>query len=241
MKKLRRTVRGVKQVVFLDLEGTQFSHEMIALGAVKATLKPDGSIKKLFPGFKRYVLAKNNVGKLVENLTGINSELLAKEGVDFAEVLPQFKKYVGTNFSKSKFITFGAHDARILKQSLLHTPEADHLLVQAIIKNNLDLNALINEYVKDENNNTLSLTNVCKLLNIEPLEPAHDPLNDALMLAYIYRELLVQTELLKERYALVLMNINNVPRPIKKVLNKLKNKETVSYDDLYHFLKDEIE
>lgn len=241
MKKLRRTVRGVKQVVFLDLEGTQFSHEMIALGAVKATLKPDGSIKKLFPGFKLYVLAKNNVGKLVENLTGINSELLAKEGVDFAEVLPQFKKYVGNNFSKSKFITFGAHDARILKQSLFHTPEADHLLVQTIIKNNLDLNALINEYVKDENNNTLSLTNVCKLLNIEPLEPAHDPLNDALMLAHIYRELLIQTELLKERYALVLMNINNVPRPIKKVLNKLKNKETVSYDDLYHFLKDEIE
>ena len=233
-------MRGAKQVVFLDLEGTQFSHEMIAIGAVKVTLRADGSFKKVYPGFKSYVLAQNNIGRVVENLTGITQDLLAREGIEFSEVLPLFKKYVGSNFAKTKYVTFGNHDLRILKQSQLHNPEADHNIVNVILKNNLDLSILINEYIKDEKNNSLSLVNLCKVFNIEPVEPAHDPLNDALMLAYLYRELLIQTDLLKERYAQVLLNITGVPRPIKKLLNKIKSGESVNYDDLYQYLQDEI-
>lgn len=240
MKKLRRMVRGAKQLVFLDLEGTQFSHEMIAIGAVKVTLKPDGSFKKVFPGFKRYVLAHNNIGRIVENLTGITGDLLAREGIDFGEAILLLKKYVGNNFAKSRFVTFGTHDMRILRQSQTYNPEAPHIHITTIMKNHLDLSSLINEYIKDEKNNTLSLVNLCKLFNIEQVEPAHDPLNDALMLAYIYRELLTQTELLKERYAQVLLNMNNLPRPIKKLLTQIKNGESVNYDDLYHYLQDEI-
>lgn len=241
MKKLKKQVQGRKQIVFLDLEGTQFTHEMIAIGAVKATLNKDGTIKKMFPGFKKYVLSKHNVGRIVEELTGITSDLLAKEGLTFDETLPLFKKYVGANFSKSKFVTFGTHDLRILKQSLLYTPEADHGIVTTILKNNLDLSGLINEYVKDENNNTLSLANLCKLFDINPIEPLHDPLNDALMLAYLYNELFKNNDIIKERYAQVLLNANNVARPIKKLLQKIKAGESVNYDDLYHYLQEEIE
>lgn len=233
-------MRGVKQVVFLDLEGTQFSHEMIAIGAVKVTLKADGSFKKIFPGFKHYVLAQNSIGRVVENLTGITPDLLAREGVSFTEVLPLLKKYVGNNFAKTKYVTFGNHDLRILKQSQNYNPDADHNIVGVLLKNNLDLSVIINEFIKDDKNNTLSLVNLCKVFNIPPVEPAHDPLNDALMLAYLYRELLVQTDLLKERYAQVLLNLNSVPRPIKKLLNKIKSGESVNYDDLYHYLQDEI-
>lgn len=241
MKKLHKLVRGRKQIVFLDLEGTQFSHEIIAIGAVKALLNPDGTIKKVFPGFKKYVLAKNSVGRLVEELTGINSDLLAKEGLGFEEVLPLFKKYVGSNFSKTRYVTFGTHDLRILKQSLLYTPEADHGMVTTIIKNNLDLSSIVNEFIKDDNNNTLSLVNLCKLFEISPVEPAHDPLNDALMLAYLYNELYKRHDIVKARYANVLLNMNNVPRPIKKVLQKMKAGESVNYDDLYQYLQEEIE
>ena len=46
MKYLEKHLNKRKILCFLDLEGTQFSHEMIALGAVKVDIKKDGSIKK---------------------------------------------------------------------------------------------------------------------------------------------------------------------------------------------------
>ncbi len=240
MKKLRKLVRDVKQVIFLDLEGTQFTHEMIALGAVKVTLKKDGTFKKVFPGFKIYVLAKNNIGHVVTDLTGITSDLLVKEGYSFPEALGLFRKYVGSNFSKSKFITFGNHDLRILRQSLLLNPEAHHGYVKTIGENYIDLSAVVNEYVKDDNNNTLSLTNLCKTFNIPLVEPSHDPLNDALMLAALYKELLIQDDLLVSHYQATLLRMNNVPRPIKKLINKLQNDGQVSLEDFNLYVKEEI-
>ena len=107
MKKLAKATRGRKQLIFLDLEGTQFSHELIAIGAIKATIKTDGTIKKLYPGFKHYVLATQNVGNYVEKLTGITDDLLAREGIPFDKILLMLKKYVGTNLSKTKFRHLG--------------------------------------------------------------------------------------------------------------------------------------
>jgi len=240
MKKLAKATRGRKQLIFLDLEGTQFSHELIAIGAIKATIKTDGTIKKIYPGFKHYVLATQNVGNYVEKLTGITDDLLAREGIPFDKILLMLKKYVGTNLSKTKFVTFGAHDIRILRQSLAHIPEADHTFIKTIAKNHIDLSAYINEYIKDEKNNTLSLVNLCKLFGVEPVEPAHDPLNDALMLAYLYSELFKKTDILIERYGEVLLNMNNIPRPIKRMLNKIKAGESVNIDDLQEYLRDEI-
>lgn len=240
MKKLRKLVRDTKQVVFLDLEGTQFSHELIALGAVKVTLKKDGTFKKVYPGFKIYVLAKNNIGHVVMDLTGITSDLLAKEGCSFPEALVLFRKYVGANFSKSKFITFGNHDLRILRQSLLLNPEANHGYIKTIGQNYIDLSALVNEYVKDDNNNTFSLTNLCKIFSISPIEPSHDPLNDALMLAALYKELLIQDDLLVKYYQKTLLKMNSVPRPIKKLINKLQKDGQVNLEDFNLYVKEEI-
>ena len=49
------------------------------------------------------------------------------------------------------------------------------------------------------------------------MEPSHDPLNDALMLAALYKELLIQDDLLVSHYQATLLRMNNVPRPIKKI------------------------
>lgn len=241
MKKIQKILRGRKQLVFLDLEGTQFSHEIIALGAVKAIINEDGTLKKIYPGFKLYITAKNSVGKVVEEMTGITDSFLKTSGISFDEALPQFKKYVGSNFSKTKFVVFGTHDLRILRQSLIYTPEADHNLVKTIIKNNLDLNALISEFIKDENNNTLSLVNLCKFFNIPPLEPAHDPLNDALMLSYLYSAMLKEKELIKESYTNVILNAKGVPNPVRRLIHKLRSGESVTKDDLMTFVEEEIE
>ena len=46
MKKFEKLLKGHKSLVFLDFEGTQFSHEMIAIGAMHVVIDRHGFIKK---------------------------------------------------------------------------------------------------------------------------------------------------------------------------------------------------
>ena len=52
-KKLQQILKGHKVLVFMDYEGTQFSHEMIAIGAILVVIDPKtGRIKKKKSPFK---------------------------------------------------------------------------------------------------------------------------------------------------------------------------------------------
>ena len=82
MKKFERLLKGHKPLVFLDFEGTQFSHEMIALGAFNTT-DSRGFIKKTKKPLKIYVKAHNRVGKIVTELTGITDEMLKEKASHF--------------------------------------------------------------------------------------------------------------------------------------------------------------
>ena len=95
-----KNVGKERLVVFLDLEGTQFSHELIALGAYKAKLKKDGTFARLDKGFDIYVKAINHIGRFVEKLTGITQETLDQKGVNYDEAMTKFKKYVGATLKK---------------------------------------------------------------------------------------------------------------------------------------------
>ena len=81
MEKVRRLLRGYRHICFLDFEGTQFSHEMIAFGAMLTTVDKNGLIVKEKKPIKYYVKCKNQIGKFVKNLTGITEKDLEKHGV----------------------------------------------------------------------------------------------------------------------------------------------------------------
>lgn len=240
MKKLYNQVRECKQLIFLDLEGTQFSHELIAIGALKVTLTRKGTIKKRVDTFKMYVKPKNAIGRYVVQLTGITKELLAEEGVSFDVALAEFRKFVGRNISKTKYVTFGTHDMRILRQSGKYTPEAEHEYISYIGKRVIDLSAIISEYVKD-GKNTYSLTNLCKLFNVPLVEPAHDPLNDALMLAGLYDSLFKNTDLIVKMYRELLLDLTKIPRPYKKLMQKIVKEGQATYSDFEKLIREEIE
>ena len=106
VKQLERALRGKKVLVFLDLEGTQFTHEMIEIGAYKVFLKDDLTVKKVLKGFKSYVRPHARIGKVVTDLTGITEELLVKEGLPYRVVQQAFRKYVGKDWEKCLFVTF---------------------------------------------------------------------------------------------------------------------------------------
>lgn len=242
MKKLIKQVKNAKELVFLDLEGTQFSHELICLGAVIVKLKSDYSIKRIDKGFKVYVTPKNDIGHFVENLTGITKTVLEQnKAVPFKEAIIRFKKYVGKYFNNAKFVTFGNHDMRILNQSMYHSSDADLISVRQIVKNNLDLASIISEYVRDDKNNSLSLTNYCKLFDVKTEGVAHDALYDAKNLALLYDAVLKNTKLVEEEYFKTILRTRSVPRPIANLIKQLATDGSVNLNDLQKYVRQDID
>lgn len=221
MNKLAKLIKKRKLIVFLDLEGTQLSHEMIAIGAIKCTINSKGRIKKYGKTFKQYVKAKNKVGKVVNKLTGISDELLKEKGINFNDLLHEFKKFVGIGWKNALFVTFGNHDYKIITQSVQYNFSVPSEISSHILKNYLDFLSIISEYVKDKDNNPYSLINYCHLFGVSLAEPAHDPCNDAINLAKLYDAFLQKKDIVFEEYKKVLAHSNHLPEPIKVVIKQL--------------------
>ena len=238
MKLLDKAIKNHKYLVFLDFEGTQYSHEMIAIGAVLATLDRKGQIKRLKKGYKAYVLAKNKIGTFVENLTGITQPLLDSKGVSFPQALKGLREYCGSAYTHCTFVTFGNHDMKILNESYAHNLDTPKDLVQQIQHNYLDFSAFISNFVKDSHGNPYSLSNYCAhfYLNREGIE--HDPLYDAINLAKLYDGFVRSPELVLEDYLVTLSKMPHLPVPIKTVIDRLSKGETVTADDYKEIAKE---
>ncbi len=229
-KKLLKCLRGNKVLVFLDFEGTQFSHEMIAIGGLTVTIDPKtGRIKKRKDPFKIYVRAHNKIGGYVTNLTGISEQTLKEKGVVFDTAMKALKKYVGINFKKATYVTFGNHDLRILNQSIAYNLAYPKEVTSQIQKNYFDYSAFISEYIRDEKGNPLSLVHYCELFGVPEAGAAHDPEVDAINLANLYDAFLVNTNLVVAEYKKHLkLHNSNLPAPIAKAVVRLVSGETVT-------------
>lgn len=241
MKALDRHINHAKTLCFLDLEGTQFSHEMIALGAVKATLRKDGTIRKIHRGFYTLVKPKNRIGKVVTDLTGITEADVKKSGVPFRVAMEKLKKYMGREFTKCYYVTFGNHDLRILAQSLAHNLDVKKEDVQLVIKHNFDFADFASSFVKDENNNTYSLTNFLKVFNVSFKGTQHNALADAINLAYLYDAFLKHPDIVKNGYKRVLGNARHLPEPIHDVIVALCEGKNVSPEDFEKYIEKSIQ
>lgn len=222
------------------MEATQFSHEAIAIGAFKVEINKDLSVRKLYKGFKKYVLAKERIGKLVTNLTGITEEQLDKEGVHFAVMQRQLKEYIGVPYEKCMFIAFGNNDIHILRQSLQYNIHSDKEDIKIIGNNYLDFSDILGEFIRDENGNIYSLANYLKYFNIEPEGEAHDPLYDAKNLYLLYVAVLNNQETLIKGYKELIKHKTFQPYVVQKVMNKLNNGENVTPEDLDKFIREYI-
>lgn len=240
MKELEKHIQHKRTLCFLDLEGTQFSHEMIALGAVKVDLYNDMTIKKYHKGYYSLVRAKNKIGNVVTNLTGITEEMIKKDGKPFRVVIKELKEYLGRAFTKTVFVTFGNHDLRILAQSLAYNLDVPKDDVHLIIKHSFDLSDFISTFVKDENGNTYSLSNMLKVFNVEFKGTQHNAYADALNLAYLYDAFLKNRNVVKDEYKKVLFKMRHLPAPIQNLITKLSKGESVSPNDFDALIEDSI-
>lgn len=231
MKSLIKFLNKRKHILFIDLEGTQFSHEMIAFGAVKVDLDRNYRVKKIYKGIKYYVKSVGPIGKFVQDLTGITPATINEKGISYKEALEKIKKYCGLSFKKMAFMTFGNHDLRILAKSLEASPNANKEIAYQIIHNNIDLAAILSQYIKDDKGNPYSLVNYLKLFGVEPTGISHDPLNDAKDLLLLYKVVLKSDEKIYEEYLKVLKNMKHFPDPVHNAIVKLVNGEIVTSDE----------
>lgn len=238
VKKLNKALKGYKHICFLDFEGTQFTHEMIAYGAVFVTLNKDGLIKNKKPILKSIVKAKNKVGSFVENLTGISDYDVKSRGVPFSQAIKDLKKYCGLYFNKTLFVTFGNHDFRIFSQSVAYNLDTPRDIAQVFQKNFFDFQSFIMEFCKDEQNNPYSLENYLKVYDIEFKGTAHDAGDDAYNLMLLYEAFLTKKDITLREYLKCLSNAHNLAYPIQKTVQKLSRGEEVTSSDFALFAKE---
>ncbi len=242
-KKLQQILKGHKVLVFMDYEGTQFSHEMIALGAILVVIDPKtGRIKKKKAPFKTYVKAHNKIGSYVERLTGIKEDLLKEKGVSFNDAMKAFKSYCGLNFKKATFITYGNHDMRILGQSIAYNLTYPKDVTSQIQKNYFDYSVFIGEFIRDDKGNPLSLIHLCELFSVPEAGTAHDPAIDAINLANLYDAFLDKKDLVIDEYRKhIKTHSNHLPTPIHNAIVKLASGEDVSAEEFSEELKKYID
>lgn len=238
MRALKKLLKKRHSIVFLDLEGTQFTHEVIALGAVKCQIDDNARIvKEDENGLIVYVKAQNPIGRIIKNLTHIDESFIADHGVNFDQALDILKEYVGEEFENTTFIVFGSNDARMLIESEKHSKPENAEICHTILGNIFDFLAFLSQFIRDENNNTYSLVNYLSVFNAKPIGESHNPLNDAIDLKNLYINFLNSPDIVKEEYEKILYNNKVFPQPVKEVLKKLQKGETVSKEDYEEFIK----
>ena len=236
MKKFEKLLKGHHYICFLDFEGTQFSHEIIAIGAVFCALDKNGRIKNRKPPFRIYVRAKNRVGNVVQELTGITDEKLIKDGVTFHTAMHQFKKYIGMKFNKTSFVTYNSHDMKMLGGSISYNLDAPKDICSQIQKNYIDYEAFLSEFVKDDKGNVLSLVRACELFNVPLAGDPHDPVIDSVNLANLYDMVLIKRDILAREYMKNLKRNTHYPQPILKTIAKIMNGQCVTPEEFSSFV-----
>lgn len=229
MESFNKLIKNKKTLVFLDLEGTQFSHEIIAIGAIKCKIDENGRIQKGNQRkFKCYVKPLGAIGRFVQNMTGITEEILRNEGVPLVTAFSKFKKFVNLPFEQCAFVTFGSNDAKMIIDSIARSEPKNAFVGYNIVNNCVDFLMFISQFCKDSKNNNYSLVNYLKVFGVAPVGVSHDPLNDAIDLKNLYSAMNKQKDTLLQEYLKILSKQKIYSLPIRTVLEKLINGETVT-------------
>lgn len=235
MRLLKEEIGSPKELVFLDLEGTQLSHETIAIGACKyfcdENLLPLS--KKGMTVFKKLVKPKEPVGGVVTVLTGITDDRLRHEGVSFHKALVELMDFTKCS-GKKVYVTFGNQDLNMLYQSKIRSN--DQLSVDFfdhIRRNWFDLQAFISRFVHDEKHLTFSQAKLLEIYEAEDLKHAHDPLYDAENLRNLFIQIIKRPDItLREfkKHMVSSKDFLNIVAPFVKDLLNAKDVYSIDFN-----------
>lgn len=234
---LSRFLSSGDLLVFFDLEGTQFSHKVIAIGFI-AYPKKEGEI--LFDDSKKityhtYVKTDDIIGERVEHLTSITPALLKEKGQDFHSAILEITNLLRPY--KKKYISYGNMDMRMLAKSVNENDITEMNFLRNVSKNYLDFHQYLSSRIVDNKGQSLSIERMMNLYNIENKGHYHDPLSDAIDLSLIYKEFVSDEEKAIQFFLHNYTNNPNTSSINKEVTNLLFTKDNVTKDDLIRIIR----
>lgn len=239
MKLLNQKLKDKRKIIFFDLEGTQSTSEIIAIGAVKVTLDAKFNILTIDnTGFKRYVKANGSIGPIVKKLTRIDENLLKKEGITFEQACKDFTKYVGGDLNSYCFITYGDYDMVMLKRTSMLHDESTKMLYQVISRNYFDYSSFVSSFITNKKGKIISLIDAITKLGGKPFENQHDPLCDTQNLILLYRLVREQRKQLAALYKEALANKTDVPPVMLQIIRKLNENKTITPEEYQNIIED---
>lgn len=238
MKLLLDLIKNATRLCFVDFEGTQLEHEIIAIGAVVASVDEHGHIVAPYKEFKMMVKAKHKVGKVITNLTGITDSML-DDAESFDIVVSKLKEFLledGEPIENTKFVCFGEQDRLMMKVSAYLTNKMDTItFFKQFSHNYIDFSAFLSNFITDKKRTKLSLVNFVHYFDEDTHGASHDPLNDAYDLLNLYKCFYTKTDYVKKGYTETLLKQMPVPSILKPSVNKILKGRNVKHSE---FLKD---
>lgn len=240
MRLLEDLIGHPKELVFLDLEGTQIEHETIAIGACayfcdEHLLPVKNKPLKIY---KEFVKTNANVGNIVEKLTGITNETLKDKGIPFNKAIAGVVEFSKCEAKRKVYITFGNQDLTMMKVSANKDKSGiSNQFYEHISRHWFDLQEFISTYVYDTRHKTYSLKKLVEIFKAEDLKHNHDPLYDAENLKNLFIKLNQSPEILVEWFLKNIKTCSETGTIIEPFIkDQLLTKETVSSKDFRNYL-----
>lgn len=219
--------------IYLDLEATQYSFEIISIGAITENNEE----------FYNLIKPKTKITKFITNLTGLNNIDL-NQSLDFSKVFDIFWNWIEKIKKEEniKFYTFGDFDIVLLKKAYTRNNKDKRL--KYILNHIINIQPIIMRNLK-HTNNQLSLLNTVKLItNNQNIKQTHNSLEDAKLLKNILDNIEPNLENIKEYYKYITIkqikkdyingNIKNVK--LNKYLRKRGNLDNLIFDEIKLFI-----
>lgn len=242
VKSLTDRIKGKNQLVFIDFEGTEKSHEIISIGAIKVSLDYKGSIKRKFPSFYTLVKAEETLTPFITRLTKIKQSDLEEQGVSLHVGIKKLHQYIGASaIKKTLLVVFAPHDFRLLRLAMERVGDPkDKEKITSWLKSMMDFQAILAHVVQDDHGNPLSLNNYLKIFHVTIEGQDHHAEMDAVKLLKLYEAFInpLSGGTLQEQYLTILKRGKGVPRPVQKIILNLIQGETVTRQDLLHAIEE---
>lgn len=240
MRLLEELIGHPKELVFLDLEGTQIEHETIAIGACAyfcdEHLLPVKN--KPIKIYKEYVKTDGHIGKIVEQLTGITSQTLKEQGIPFPKAIAGVVEFSKCEAKKKVYITFGNQDLTMMKVSANKDKTGiSNQFYEHISRHWFDLQEFISKYVYDVRHKNYSLKKLVEIFKAEDLKHNHDPLYDAENLKNLFIKINQSPEIFSDWFLKNIKTCQETGKILEPFIKEqILTKESISSLDFRNYL-----
>ena len=236
---LSKKIRKAQLLVFFDLEATQINHQAIAFALTAYKKEKDQLIfsDKDPINYFNYIRTNDEIGPIVEEMTGITKDTLTEKGKSLHEVILDISKLL-RHFKDRCFISYGNLDIEILNRSIDHNNETEENFLRNITKNYFNFQQYLYERIVDKNGSALSIHKFAEKYNIKEEGKKHDPCYDSLVLKDTYLSYIKEKE---KTLSFIFENYshNRAMTSINKALTmKVLEEGKAEKDDLIHLLEE---